>query len=642
MQVDTSTPLSPGPSSDLGSNTGQLSRYLGAIRRRWPILVACVVIGALVGAVTTQQAEAAKGINSTRYYKATHTLIADTVFVAPTSSDAASQSTSTNLSQAAFLVTTGEVPVRTAAKLGLSPDVVLSQVTASPRGDVSSVEISAFAPSAQDAVKLADTSATELMAYLGETATTRYNKQRDDVIARLDDLKRQRTILEQQLAITPVEARPQNTPELDSVVNQYRVTYEQFQQLANQGQPSSGFRTIQAATPIEITSDQFASEKQAIVLGDTGSTSSTTEPPKKTSTAPTQPASAPVRAGAGGFLGLLVGITLVLLLDRFDTRLRRREAVEAATGLAVLSEIPPLDRKEQHETHVLAAAEPRSSTAEAYRVVRTAMVFARTSDPDFDASALPTTGQVVMITSPNPSEGKTTSVANLAAVFAEGGQSVLVIDCDFRRPRIHKYLAEDMTMDAVTSTDRDAMPIPAANGRLRAVATDIPGVRLVTGMGEAFPDANPIEIVAFQRDVIHYARENFDIVLLDTAPFLTTNDASELLEETDVAFLVVRSGKTPFAAAQRAAEFLRRLGAPVLGVIVTASADATAAQYYYHYYLDKEGGTRRNRDTGPARNGSKGSRDDAPGTNGNGEKRTEAAVSIFDRDTLEDLRSPEP
>ena len=85
----------------------------------------------------------------------------------------------------------------------------------------------------------------------------------------------------------------------------------------------------------------------------------------------------------------------------------------------------------------------------------------------------------------------------LAAVFAEGGQSVLVIDCDFRRPRIHKYLADDMSLTTGFSSDRESSNIIAANGELKAVATDLPGVRLVTGMGEAFPDASPIEIVSF-------------------------------------------------------------------------------------------------------------------------------------------------
>lgn len=651
MQVDTAPSTPPGSGSDLGNDSGQLSRYLGAVRRRWPILAACIVIGALIGAVTTQSSEAGGvgGGSSKQYYKATHTIIADSVFIAPDASSSSSgNSSQTNLSQAAFLVTTGEVPVRTAAKLGIPVDVVLTTVEAVPRSDVSSVEVSAYAATPEEAVRLADAAATELMAYLGETATARYNKQRDDILAKLDDLKRQRTIFEQQLAITPVEQRPTRTPELDSVINQYTVTYEQFTQLSNQGLPSSGFRTIQAATAVPITLEQFTAAKDSILQGGaSGAKSTTTTTVAKASAASTQPAGAAVRAGAGAFLGLLLGVTIVLLLDRFDTRLRRRETVEAATGLAVLSEIPPLDRKAQHNTRILAAAEPRSSTAEAYRVVRTAMVFARAADAKSDTTGQPDQGTVVMVTSPSPGEGKTTSVANLAAVFAEGGQSVLVIDCDFRRPRIHKYLADDHALTSAINSNRESSAIVAANGKLKALASDIEGVRLVTGMGEAFPDANPIEIVAYQREVIRFARQHFDIVLLDTAPFLTTNDASELLEDTDVVFLVVRSGKTQFAAARRAAEFLTRLGAPVLGVIVTASADASAAQYYYHYYLETEGTSRRRKQSEPpeatsAPNGN--SRSRANGTNGTATRPSpavddDATENIFGRAALDELRS---
>lgn len=604
MQIDNASPAGGGSVSDLGSDAGQLTRYLGAIRRRWPVLVACVVLGALLGWFTTPSAEsAADVVAESPYYKATHTLISDT------EADITGEgggSGGANLAQAAFLVTTGDVPVRTAAKLGVAPEVIFSSVQATPRGDVSSLEISAYAQSPEEAVRMADAAASELVTYLGETESARYNQELADLQARLDKLKADRAALEAQLAITPPELRPTSSPELDSIINQYRIAYDRYSLKVAEGEPSAGLRTIQAATAIPITADDYDAQRASIALGasETGAVTTTTVA-ERTSGASAAPPSAPTRAAAGGFLGLLIGVTVVLLLDRFDTRLRRREAVEAATGLPVLSEIPPLARKEQHETHILAAAEPRSSTAEAYRVVRTAMVFARTpatkaadavdrsGSGSGDAPAK--LGEVIMVTSPNPGEGKTTSCANLAAVFAEGGQSVLVIDCDFRRPRIHKYLADGMSLTAGIESDRDASDVIAAHGELKAVASDLPGVRLVTGMGEAFPDASPIEIVAYQRQVIDFARQHFDIVILDTAPFLTTNDASELLSETDVVVLVVRAGKTQFASARRASEFLRRLDAPVLGVVITASADVTAAQYYYHYYLDSEGGGKKRR-----------------------------------------------
>ena len=87
-------------------------------------------------------------------------------------------------------------------------------------------------------------------------------------------------------------------------------------------------------------------------------------------------------------------------------------------------------------------------------------------------------------------------------------------------------------------------------------STKIDRVKLVTGIGENDPDANPLDVVATQRKVIQAARGRYDIVLLDTAPFLTTNDASELLSETDQVVVVVRAGSTRTLAAHRTAEVL--------------------------------------------------------------------------------------
>ena len=85
----------------------------------------------------------------------------------------------------------------------------------------------------------------------------------------------------------------------------------------------------------------------------------------------------------------------------------------------------------------------------------------------------------------------------------------------------------------------------------------------------------------------------FDVILLDTAPFLTTNDASELLPETDHVIVVVRAGKTRRLAARRTAEVLERFDAPVLGIVLNDSQESTAAQYYYSYYLDGSGRKKR-------------------------------------------------
>ena len=120
---------------------------------------------------------------------------------------------------------------------------------------------------------------------------------------------------------------------------------------------------------------------------------------------------------------------------------------------------------------------------------------------------------VVMVTSASPGEGKTTTTANLAAVFAEAGSSVLVVNCDFRRPTIHQYFGVD-------------------DEPRRVHETTIPGVKIVTNV-LADPGSNPAQVVAAQRQVVAAARGRFDVILLDTAPLLTANDAVELVGSAD-------------------------------------------------------------------------------------------------------------
>jgi Mrp family chromosome partitioning ATPase len=593
-----------------GADVNQIRRYLRAVKRRWPILIAFAFVGALLGWVTTPDAQGALVADRT-FYQATNTLIVDGGSSAAASSS--SGSSSINLVQAAFLANKGDVPVRVGEKLGIDPTQVSANVTATALAGVSSIQVTAVGITPEGTVTLADTTAAELAQYLSDSATQHYQSQRDDVLKKLDDIKAQQADLQAKIA---KGSTPELQAQLDSAVNQYRTTYEQFQQLAAQGQPGGGLKSIQVATPVPISRADYNAIRAQIVATPelaASATPASTTPARATSTAASSPPNPGLRAIAGGLLGLLVGLVLAMVLDRYDSRLRQREEIEAATNLPVLAEIPPLTKEQQHNTEIVALTSRRSRAAEAYRVVRTALIFAhmagdeaatpfaggatlngsgdrangngehalRTDAEAGEAGAL--TGQVIMVTSPGPDEGKTTTVANLAAVLAEGGSSVLVINCDFRRPRIGKYLLEADDGDGPA----DQMEAIAATGQVKAVATRIPRVRLVTGIGEGDNDANPIEIVGVQRRLIGFARQHYDVVLLDTAPFLTTNDASDLLVDTDTVLMVARCGKTRRESARRAGELLGRLEAPVLGVIFTDSADAPSTDYYYHYYLDE-------------------------------------------------------
>ena len=166
------------------------------------------------------------------------------------------------------------------------------------------------------------------------------------------------------------------------------------------------------------------------------------------------------------------------------------------------------------------------------------------------------------MTSAGPSEGKTTTVANLAAMFAEADNSVLVINCDFRRPRLHRFLG-------------------GSDEPRKVVQSEIEGVRMVNNV-LSNPNPNPAEVAAAQRQVVEAARGMFDVVILDTAPLLSTNDASEIMSSADVVVLVSQAGKTSKASAARATEILQRMEATVAGVALLGARYVPSAQYYYY------------------------------------------------------------
>ena len=271
---------------------------------------------------------------------------------------------------------------------------------------------------------------------------------------------------------------------------------------------------------------------------------------------------------------------LAFVVERLDRRIRTRAETEAAFALPVLAEVPQVKKAQRRDEEIVASLAPLSRVAEAYRAVRSSLLFTRAAMTADEAST-PTVRNgngavpggtlfepdhdeplVVMVTSAAPGEGKTTTTANLAAVFAEAGSSVLVVNCDFRRPTIHRYFG-------VEDEPR------------RVHETSIAGVKIVTNV-LADPGSNPAQVVAAQRQVVAAARGRFDVILLDTAPLLTANDAVELVASADMLVLVARMGVTRTDNAERSIELLNRLDVAIAGVVLVGSASGSNDYYYYY------------------------------------------------------------
>lgn len=545
-----------------------LQHVIRTFRRRWRPVALLAVLGAALGAVSVAvQEDAAPAALPEVRYDACHTLLVDDAI--PTGTEVVDVR---NLERLAARITSGKIPTAVAASTGYPETTVVTQVRVYVRNDIGSLVVCSVGETPAESEELADAFAGRLVIELEADAQEYYEeslasaeRRVADAQSCVDEATRGQTIVpndgvasfdESQQQISLCEFRL-----IDALANADDVVAG--------GVPIVPFETLESAQATEIAERDFDSWVRHGAAGSNvlnGSAADTTPVAGATSTPTSAGGSSltdnpAVRVLLGLLLGAGAGVGYVQFTERLDSRLRRKEDVEAVLDLPVLAEIPPLTRPERKKTNVVSVNEPRSRSAESFRALRSALDYAHAVDRD--AGRVGDGAMVVLVTSGAPSEGKTTTLANLAAVMAEGDQRVLAINCDFRRPRLHRYLGG-----------------PTAPQRLNV--TDIAGVQMVTQVTPNDAAASPSDVVGAQRRLVERARDRFDVILLDTAPILTTNDAAELLGVCDHVVLVVSAGNTKAEAAARAAELLERRGRPPLGVALVGTRDVpNSSEYYY-------------------------------------------------------------
>ena len=559
-----------GMSSNARSDSSHAMRqYVGIARRRWRWIIGGLILG-MVGGLLSSFIGATKP-NTQVYYKATNTVLYSDPF-----------GSTSNLPQSAFLLQSADVQAGIAMKMNLPASDLSPLVAATARPDVSAIDVTAISQDPQLAVALADTSAAVLTDYLVKGELQKYNESRDAVLAKLDTLRGTRADLEAQIAKASAGDAAILKAQLDSVINQYRVVYEQFQQLAQTGEPSGKFSTLQPAQPIQINGRAYAARLTTNLnaRGNNASGNTSVKPVgSETDLAAPTSSSRLVRTLIGGILGLVLGLASGFIVEVWDDRLRRRERVEEVTGLPVVAEVPVLSRDERQGNSITVLDQPRSRTAERFRSIRTTILFAlgEEFDPESAAEAgVPHRAPVILVTSPSPGEGKTTTTTNVAAAFADSGARVLVIDCDYRKPSIGNYLS----------------PIADLADESTPWTTRVDNLWFIPAPQNA---GGPAETVTELCRLIEFWSDKYDFVFLDTPPMLTTNDAVDILPSADRVLLVIRSGQTRSGPAERAASVLLRLGANVIGVSLNGCAASDMESYYGYYgyyygYYGKGGG----------------------------------------------------
>lgn len=215
---------------------------------------------------------------------------------------------------------------------------------------------------------------------------------------------------------------------------------------------------------------------------------------------------------------------------------------------------------------IISLSNPKSPEAEAYRTLRTNLQFS-TVDHEL---------QTILVTSPNPAEGKTTTVCNLAVSFAQIGKKVLIIDGDLRRPRLHTYLGLSNTV-GISNVLTQNLPVQEA---MKESMLDIQ----VLTCGPTPP--NPAELLNSNRlkELLNQLKQHFDIILIDTPPVGVVTDAAILSTLVDGTLMVVASHQTESDQAVRAMKLLQTVGAKVLGTVLTKVPADRKGYYGYQYY----------------------------------------------------------
>ncbi len=250
---------------------------------------------------------------------------------------------------------------------------------------------------------------------------------------------------------------------------------------------------------------------------------------------------------------------------------------------------PRLTKAQRGVPQVLTATSPGSGVAEAYRGLRAAVLLVP-SRPVAPEGTLPPLDlstwrppQVLLVTSPSAADGKTSTVVNLAAAMAESGRSVVVLDADFRNPNANRYLGVPRS-PGLSDLLNGAVP-----GGVPAVlqSTSVDGVDLITSGTSPRP---PGAMLSRLGGVLEELRTLADVVIIDVAPMLLANDATDIVPHVDSVLVVTHVGRTSGPLAERTVDLLARLAVPVLGVVVQSAAEADAAGGYHAYgSLDLDG-----------------------------------------------------
>jgi succinoglycan biosynthesis transport protein ExoP len=263
----------------------------------------------------------------------------------------------------------------------------------------------------------------------------------------------------------------------------------------------------------------------------------------------------------GIIVGLFGGVGLAFFFEYLDNTIKSPDEVETKLGIPVLGIVPLFESREKNIEEII-LKEPQSIFAESYKTIRTAILLSSAIKPP----------QNILVTSMGPEEGKTVTSVNLAMTIAQSEYSVLVIDSDLRKPRIHKIFGLNNSKGLSTY--------------LAGVSSDINIIHkgLITNLGIITSGPlppNPSELLGSNRmsELIRLLNEKFDIIIWDSPPLMSVTDSLILSKILDGTIVITKAGKTTYDIVRRGLKSTDDIKSHVLGIVINA-LDVKNSDYY--------------------------------------------------------------
>jgi succinoglycan biosynthesis transport protein ExoP len=505
-----------------------MQQYLAALsRRRWLVVASALLsIGAAFGLSQLQ----------TPIYTSTAQVLVKSASISTTQGDEAP-----NMDTESRLAKSDTVAriVKRNLGLGLDPDVLLSHLSISVPVNTEVMDFAYSDPSPRIARQRTQAFAGAYLAFRHSQLLGALNALAEPIQAQINSLNAQLVVIQNELAGTVTPARrAELQTEAAAITSRITVLEQRLSDLT----PPEGLQVGTVVTPADL---------------------------------PRSPSSPNfiLNLILGAFVGLAIGVGLATIRERLDTRLASSEALARAAGAPVLAEIPSFPRRLRQGSDLVMLAEPASIEAESFRLLATSI----------SATVARLSLRTLLVSSPSNSEGKTTTVANLAVALAQTGRKVALISADLRRPRLDEIFLtlDDFFVDRESPSTTHIL----SQSESGPFPTGIHGLTLVsTFRVSRRPGTNQLDAEGMTY-LLKMLQRDTEIVLIDSAPLLVAADSTVLAGLTDGVVLVADAQSTTRGAMVKARHQLNLIGSDVVGAVLS-NAPRSGARYYGYYGAD--------------------------------------------------------